>query len=338
MIPASMLLVSLSLGTALHGEPPDEDVDEVLARYEKSCGGASTPECKRLQWQLEADLYGKLRALVAATGQGLEGEVLRVALEADTPQLKAFALRRLQGNVPPDLLPIVVAAVDNPYAMVREAALDVLRQVDQQRYGRYGERQRRSSPSYPVADTAPDAAALGGPVYAGARFRPVASNEEFALFSTQDAQDKVIAFYAKGNRKALTASELTAEQKKKVMTMSDPMAMMELMKKAQAEGKDPSQVIMAKQREMMGGGVNTQAWEGKPGVVSPRYVALDDGGGRRVLVFQDEILGGTSIVFFLVSPHTEAAMAAASGKSSRDPMQALELQTFLRQPLIESEK
>jgi len=332
--PATFVL-SLWLGTALHGEPPAEDLSEAVARFEKSCTGSTSRECKQLQWQIEAGLYGQLRSLVAATGRGLEGDVLRVALAADTPQLKAFALRRLPGNPPADLLPLVVAALDSPYAMVREAALNVLHQ--DARYARYGERRLPpSSPGYPVADEAPGAAALGGPVYPGARFRPFASNDQMALFSSPDAADKVVAFYAKGNRRALTPAELTAEQKKKAMAMSDPMAMMELVKKAQAEGKDPSTVIMARQKEMMGGGASAQAFDKKPGVVSPRFIALDDAGSRRVLVFSDEVLGGTSIVFFLVSAQTEQAMSPAA--RATNPMQGVELQQFIHQPLIESEK
>jgi hypothetical protein len=334
-----MLVIELMLGTALYGVPPDDDdLPELTARYEK-CAGATTPDCKRLQWQLETAFYGQLRAVIAATGERLEGDVLRVALEADSPQLKAFALQRMPSPVPADLLPLLVAALDSPYAMVREQALTLLGNSDP-KYNRYHDRATRAGDrQIPLVDPAlPDAAALGGPVYGGAKFRPMASSDQFALFTTADPQDKVIAFYAKGNRKAQTADEVKAGMKKKAMAMQDPMAMLELMKKAQAEGKDPAAVMMAKQQEMMGG-TSTQHFEGKPGVTNARYIALDDGGARTVLVFKDDILGATSIVFFLTSPATVQAMAAiSSGKNSRDPMKMVELQQYLAKPLLESEK
>jgi hypothetical protein len=335
--PLSILTLQLMLGSALHGIPPDDDeLAEVSARYEK-CAGATTPECKRLQWRLEGALYGKLRAIVGYSGERIEGDVLRVALEADTPQLKAYALQRMPSPVLPDLLPLVLAAMDSQYAMVREPAMNLLRNTDP-KYNKYQDRATRSGDrSIPIVDPVqPDAAALGGPVYPGARFRPFASSDQVALFTSSDPQDKVIAFYAKGNRKAQTAAEVTAEQKRKVMAMSDPKAMMELMKKAQAEGKNPTEVMMARQKELMG--PNIQTFEGKAGVTNARYIALDDAGGRSVLVFKDDSLGATSIVFFVTPPATAAAMAAMGSGSGSDPMQTLELQQYVSKPLLESEK
>lgn len=178
---------------------------------------------------------------LAPPGKTLDAEVLRVALEAETPQLKAFALRHISGRAPQDLLPVVLAALDNPYAMVREAAMQVLHNTDV-RYDRYSDRHAtRPQVRFPVADVAPDADALGGSLYPGATFRPFA-----------DPLDRVIAFYAKGNRKALTTAEVTAEQKKKIGAMSNPMEMIERMKKARAEGKDPAAAIMEMQKEMAG--------------------------------------------------------------------------------------
>jgi hypothetical protein len=336
MSSAPLLVVALNLGTALHGEPPTDDLSDAVARYQKSCAGSATVECKRLQWQIEGGLYSKLRTLMAATGQGLEGEVLRISLEAETPQLKAFALRRMPQRASADLLPLVLAAFDSPYAMVREPALSVLRQTDA-RYARYGDRHlANSNAAFPIADPVPDTTALGGPLYPGAKYRPFASNQEIALFSTADPPDKVLAFYAKGNRKALTAAELNAEMKKKATSMSDPMAMMEAVKKAQAEGRNPQDAIMAMQKEMMGGGVNSKAFEGKPGVLNARYVALNDAGSKRVLIFQDDILGGTSLVFFLTSPEAERA-TTAMGQRTNDMMLRVQMQQLLHQPLIESE-
>jgi hypothetical protein len=328
-----ILIVELMLGSALYGEPPDEDVSAAAARYEANCAGSTTPECKRLQWQIEGVLYGLARARLAVTGKAVNSEVLLVALEADTPQLKAFALRSISRRPPDDLLPLIQTALDSPYAMVREPALNLLGRFDP-RYARYSDRRaNRSEPPFPIADPVPDEDALGGPLYPGATFRPFASNEQLALFTTADPPDNVIAFYAKGNRKALTGAELTAEQKKRASTMNDPMAMMELVKKAKAEGKDPTAAIMAKEKEMVGSAIDSKAFERGRGVVSPRYVALNDVGSRTVAVFKDDSLGTTSIVFFLPSHATDHSMTPGA-----NPMQQLKLQQYIRQPLIDSEK
>jgi hypothetical protein len=337
--PLPMLAMRLMLGSALYGVPPDDDdLAAMSARYEK-CAGAATPECKRLQWRLEAALYGELRAIVGSSGERLPPDVLRAALAADTPQLKAFALQRMPSPVPADLLPLVLAAIDSEYAMVREPALNLLGNTDP-KYRKYADGVTRAGArnARRAAPVRPDAAALGGPVYPGASYRPFASTDEAALFTSSDPQDKVIAFYAKPNRPAQTAAEVKAGMQKKAMAMQDPMAMMELMKKAQAEGKNPADVMMAKQKEMMGGG-NIQAFEGKAGVTNPRYIALDDAGTRTVLVFKDDSLGGTSIVFFVTSPQAAAVMAGMGSRSSgSDPMQAVQLQQYVNKPLLESEK
>jgi hypothetical protein len=337
-VSAAMLVMSLMLSQTLYGIPPDEeDTADLVARYESSCGGASTPECKQLQWQLEGLLYQQVRAYQNYYGKAVDPEVVMVALAADSPQLKTWGIRALQSPASPEAVSLMVEALDNPYPQVREAALTALRQVDS-KYARYGDRSVRSDgPSeYPRADPVPTPAVLGGPVYPGAKFRAFASNEQFALFTTPDPVEKVLAFYATGNRKAQTGAEMKAEAQKKAQAMSDPQAMMALMRQAQAQGKDVTAMILERQKAA-GGGMELMGYEGKAGVVGPKYVSLSDDGSKRVLVFKDDSLGATSMVFQVSDPQREALMTQTmSGKGGGlDAMQRMELQKFVQKPLAD---
>jgi hypothetical protein len=187
-----------------------------------------------------------------------------------------------------------------------------------------------------MADAVPSAAFLGGKPYPGAKFRAFASNGKFALFNTPDSPDKVLGFYATGNRKPQTGAEMKADAQKKAMAMSDPQQVMALMKQAQAQGKDITTMMLERQKAA-GGGMELMNFEKENGVVGPKYVALNDDGSRRVLVFKDDILGGTSIVFQPSDPELEAAqMQMMSGKGGGlDPMQRMELQKFVQKPLAD---
>jgi len=62
-------------------------------------------------------------------------------------------------------------------------------------------------------------------------------------------------------------------------------------------------------------------------------VALNDAGSRTVAVFKDDILEATSIVFFLQNPALDQDLMPGA-----NPMQQVELQQYIHEPLIESDK
>ena len=333
----ALWVVSLALGTAFYSPPPDEeDLQDLISRYQSTCGGSSTPSCKQLQWQLEGILYADLRAYQNYTGKGVDPDVVIAALGADSPQLKLWGIRAAGSRPSPDGMALIVEALDDPYPRVREEALNTLR--NDPKYARYQDRSARSGgPSdYPRPDPVPTPATIGGPVYPGAKFRAFASSDKFALYTTPDPVEKVIGFYATGSRKAQTSSEVKAEAQKKTQAMSDPQAMMALMKQAQAQGKDIATMMLERQKSLAGGS-ELLSYEGQPGVVAPKYVPLSDDGSRRVLIFKDESLGATSIVFQVSNPEQDAAMTQmmAGKPGGLDPMQRMELQKFVQKPLAD---
>jgi hypothetical protein len=337
-VSTALWVVSLALGTAFYSAPPDEeDVPDLISRYQSTCGGSSTPTCKQLQWQLEGILYADLRAYQNYTGKGVDPEVVMAALGADSPQLKLWGIRAAGTRPSSEATALIVEALDDPYPRVREEALNTLRNLDP-KYVKYQDRLLRSGgPSdYPRPDPVPTAATIGGQVYPGAKFRAFASNDKFALYTTSDPVEKVLAFYATGGRKAQSSAEVKAEAQKKTQAMSDPQAMMALMKQAQAQGKDIATMMMERQKSV-GGGMELLTYEGKAGVVGPKYVPLNDGGSRRVLVFKDDSLGATSVVFEVSDPERAAATTQMmSGKTGGlDPMQRMELQKFVQKPLAD---
>lgn len=335
---APMLMITLILGQAIYGIPPDEeDTSDLITRYESSCSGSSTPDCKRLQWQLEGLLYADVRAYQNYTGKAVDPEVVVAALGADSPQLKVWGIRAAGSRPSPEATALLVEALEDPYPRVRDAALAALRQVDP-KYAKYPDREARTDgpTDYPSPNRVPAMANLGGPVYPGAKFRAFASSDRFAFFTTPDAVDKVLAFYATGGRKAQTGAEMKADAQRKAQSMSDPQAMMAMMKQAQAQGKDITTMMLERQKAATAG-MELMGYEGKPGVVTPKYVPLSDDGSKRVLVFKDDSLGATSIVFQVIDPERDAAMTAMmTGKGTGlDPMQRMELQKFVQKPLAD---
>lgn len=298
---AALLTLALTQGMnviTFNAQPVDRH--QVAARYTSGCGGAAArgPECKQLQWQLEQILYNDLRAGAAATH-----DTLRIAAAADVPLLAALGLSRLGEGYTAADEPIVIAQSESPFPAVRRAAFDLAAQRSIERLQRLRPRVREGAQAaFPSADEIPGADRLIAPVYPGAAYRYYASDAHRAFFTSDDAPDKVAAFYSAGGRKVLTLEQLKGEQARRAAQLQaaakDPMAMVRAMQDAIRAGQDPQQAAMAMTAKLGGADKDwSQGLAAEEGVVAPRFVLLDDTLQRMMLLFRDAILGKTALVF-----------------------------------------
>lgn len=332
MLPIAQCMVVLALGTTIRAQSEAVDVEAVRKKYAASCTPSATSDaCKQMRWKLEHALYTDL-VLSMQDGESSPPSAIEVGLNAETPQLRALALQIAPHG--PARMASAVAAVDSPYATVRQEAANVIRSHGDDKQRRMLDRQASGNrPEYPVADTQPDPARLKVKPYPGATYRYFASNDEQAYFSTADAPDKVVAFYTQGGKKAYSASELKLAMKSRAMAAMDQSKMIQLMQEAQAKGQDPTQAMMAWQKSLAGLGTDpTRNFEEREGVVSPRYIPADDMFSRVVVVFRDELVGATAIVVPVPSPASEAAMNV----SGDEVMQMVARQQFMQQPIIDT--
>jgi len=331
MLPIAQCVVILALGTSIRAQTEKVDVEGLRKKYAASCTPSSTSEpCKQMRWKLEYALYTDL-VLSMQDGQTPPPSAIEVGLNAETPQLRALALQIAPQG--PAKVASAVAGIDSPYATVRQEAANVIRSYgDDKQRGMLDRQASGSRPEYPVADEAPDPARLKVKVYPGATYRYFASNDEEAYFSTPDPPEKVAGFYTQGGRKAYSASELQEAMKARARGAMDQGKMMQMIQEAQAKGQDPTQAIMAWQKSLAGLGSDpTRNFEGRQGIVSPRYIPADDMFSRVVVVFRDELVGATGIAVPLPPKAADAAMPTGDAV-----MQQVARMQFLQQPTIDS--
>ncbi|HSP18539.1 MAG TPA: hypothetical protein VLQ79_03435, partial [Myxococcaceae bacterium] len=286
--------------------------------------------CRQLRWKLETALYTGMIASMQA-GEPPPSSAVEVGLSAEVPQLRVLALKlATQG---PARTAAAVAALESPYSTVRVEASEILRSDESKR--RLLDRQSSGPrPGYPIADRMPDPARLKVRPYPGATYRWFASGPELAFFTTPDAPDRVVAFYSQAGRKAYGAKEFQEAGRARAQAAMDPNKMMKVLQDAQEQGQDPAQAMMAWQRSLSGlGNDPTRQFEGKQGIVSPRYIPADDLFSRVVVVFRDESLGATAVAVPLPSEAGEAAAAMATGDGM---MQKISRDQYLQKPIIDS--
>jgi hypothetical protein len=284
-----------------------------------------------MRWKLEDVLYVDL-LLSMQDGETPPPSAIEVGLAAETPRLRALALQLAPQG--PARTSAAVAALDSPYATVREEAAAILRSSGDEKQRRMLDRQASGKrPEYPVADAQPDPARLKAKVYPGATYRYFASGPEEAYFSTSDSPDKVVAFYTQGGQKAYSASELKQAMKSRATSAAmDQSKMMQVIQEAQKKGQDPAQAMMAWQKSFSGLGSDpTRNFEGKQGVVSPRYIPADDMFSRVVVVFRDDLVGATAIAVPLPPLAADAPMPTGN-----DVMKSVARQQYMHQPIIDT--
>lgn len=330
----ALLAGATVLAHLIVSQPPELTTQEALKKFDATCAGKkSTPACDQLRWQLEYALYEDLIFLARTTGE-LDDAILRIGAAADVPQLKAFCLDRIHDRgLQAAEHPLVIAALNDPYPLVRASAQKMVGELPDEKHSRMLSREARSDRGDPattvfglIGGSLPDAKKLGAQPYPGATYWYFASDRDSDFFTTRDAPEKVIAFYAKGNKKALTAEQLEARVEATMDAPGkDPMAVARMMQEAMARGEDPQKVIegMAK-----GGDVGSVDWtrniEGEDGVVKPRYVVLSETQffGKPlptgvVVIFKDEIMGGTSVVFRRQPPQPSAPAGTSQKEIER---------------------
>jgi len=331
MLPIAQCVMILALGTSVRAQGDKVDVAAVQTKYAASCTASSTSEaCKQMRSQLEAALYTDL-LLSMENGDTPPPSAIEVGLKAETPQLRTLALQLAPQG--PARAAAAVAALDSPYATVREEAAGILRSSGDEKQRRMLDRQASGKRvEYPVADAQPDPARLKVKAYPGATYRYFASSPEEAYFSTGDSPDKVVAFYAQGGSKAYSASELKQAMKSRAMSAMDQSKMIQLVQEAQRKGQDPTQAMMAWQKSLAGLGSDpTRNFEGKQGVVSPKYIPADDMFSRVVVVFRDDLLGATAIAVPLPPRAADAPMP-----SGDEVMKSVARQQYMQQPTIDA--
>jgi hypothetical protein len=331
MLPIAQCVVVLALGSSIRAQGEKVDVAAVQKKYAASCTASSTSDaCKLMRWQLESALYRDL-LLSMENGDSPPPSAIEVGLNAETPQLRTLALQIAPQG--PARIKAAVASLDSPYATVREAAAAVIRSDGDDKQRRMLDRQASGNrPEYPVADAQPDPARLKVKPYPGATYRYFASGPEEAYFSTADAPDKVVAFYAQGGQKAYSASELKQAMKSRATSAMDQSKMIQLIQEAQRKGQDPTQAMMAWQKSLSGLGSDpTRNFEGKQGVVSPKYIPADDMFSRVVVVFRDDLTGATAIAVPLPPLAADAPMP-----SGDEVMKSVARQQYMHQPTIDT--
>ncbi|HVO31483.1 MAG TPA: HEAT repeat domain-containing protein, partial [bacterium] len=123
-------MIALAVVAALlapHGiqsQPPALTTEQAQAKYSAECRGKNTEDCKNLRWQVEYALYEDLR-FAARLNQPIDADTQHVGATADCPQLKTFILHLWRGGgMPKADQPAVIAALNDPYPRVREAAFE----------------------------------------------------------------------------------------------------------------------------------------------------------------------------------------------------------------------
>lgn len=283
------------------GSGPEPDVQSLLQKWRSQCATTpGSPACQQTRVLLERALFRDLTKLYLA-GERLDRPVLQVAARAGSPELAAFGLRRLADAPRAEDAVAAAEGLDSPFPAVRSAAAELAHGLEARGLKLLANRISRG-PSIKgtglVAEEAPTAKFLGAALYPGARFQFAASRPGMAVFTTTDAPDKVLAFYAKG-KKVLTGEELKALRKGKP-SKGDEQAQAQQMMAALMQGRDPQKVMeelgqseQARQTDW-GKGI-----EGEAGIQAPRYAVLEEAGPnipvRVVAAYRDEALGATAI-------------------------------------------
>lgn len=300
IVPLAMLMLASIRG----GQGPNPDVNRLLQTWNSQCAtNPDSPTCRQTRILLERTLYRGLTRQYL-TGERIDRPLLQAAARAETPELAAFGLRRLADAPRAEDAVAAAEGLDSPFPAVRSAAAELAHGLENHGLKLLANRIAHRSAikgTGLIAEEPPGTKTLGAAPYPGARFRFAASQPGMAVFTTNDAPDKVLAFYAKG-RKTLTAEELKARRKEKP-SKGDEQAMVQLMMAELMKGKDPQQVAQELGQSEQGRQTDWgKGIEGEAGIVAPRFIVLAETGPQRIptqvlVVYRDEAFGSTAIAF-----------------------------------------
>lgn len=295
------LMIVLDVGRVgyppLRDNPEPFDPDAAVTEFGKSCTPPNKgPRCPLLRRQIEAVYLSDLLERRAA-GDTLDPSFYRAALKAENPLLVVLGLRGLAKQhklTDAD----VSRGIEDPRYAVRTTAVRFAQPAVAAGVEKRGDRAESSDGDgwlVGVRDPDPTAADLGAAVYPGSKLRYFATGPHRWFFTTTDSPDKVVAFYTKGGKRTVTAADL-----KKMGTAKPDMAAI------MAEAQSDPQALM----RMMQDAATTPRtdWtaqlDGQPGVVDPKYVIVAENKTfgnvvptAVVMIFKDEVLGATAVVF-----------------------------------------
>lgn len=309
----NILAVTALAASLVIVRPALVDPDAAIDRFEKECAGdATSAPCAALRGQVEQILLQDLLTLQAADAE-ISPEIYRLAAKADTPLLRAVALRGLarHGFDSSGDVALLQAALESAVPALRIAALQAASQVGDKRIlslkaraaeGRYAntpDRDEVGAAGSILPDKVPDAKQLGVALYPGATYQFFASSAALAFFTSSDPPEKAIAFYTSSLKDQRTYTKKELEQL--VPAGPDPNATIEMTK---GGAQNPmAQRLKAAKAWAEGRYDWGKGFEGHQGVEDPRYVIVDeaDKSGRRVptkvvAIFNDKLLGQTAIV------------------------------------------
>jgi hypothetical protein len=229
--------------------------------------------------------------------------------------------------------PTLIALLNDPVPAVRSAARAAMGASTDPAANRLAERAPQSDYDNFVANTPPDPASLGTPVYEGATYSFAISDpvEGVAAYASAAPRDDLLAFYEpKGVGGSLTLSEFEQSYSTLDDLDDNPAAamqfqqqlMMQMMQQKKSGGKfDPMAMMSPPATEL-----DTERYRGGDFYANPRIVVLEemDLGSmkiakRAVVIFADELQGGSGIVFH-TPPPSPFPGAPGAGPSPSTPI------------------
>jgi hypothetical protein len=292
------------------------DPDAVIDRYQRDCSGAAqSPDCRALRLDVEAIFLESLLA-VRATNETVDPRWYRLAAASATAQLACIGLNELiwdpRRSAQDEVL--IMRALDSPYRAVRGAVW-----VNASRVPALGASLKRSGGfNYgtlsgvcvdDARDAVPGAKWAGG--YPGAQFRAFASNDSRRWFTTADAPEKVIAWFAARGKPARTAQQMMEDEQARFLEEMNRLS------------ENPEQDNTAKMMELMTGQGSQAQWSAPfrdmEDIGEVKYVMI--GANQAIAIFRDDALQATSIVATQpaerldLTPDIEAATEEAEMRS-----------------------
>ena len=326
------VLLAASPGALAQTAPTEKDyeADEAaLGRAEAICGqDRDSEECKDLM-ETASGIITRHLLLLAASGDGAQYmDVVVPYARAQNPRIRRAAAVAVGGLVPiAKETPTLAALLNDPVPAVRSAAKAALAASIDPAANRLGERAGRADDRNFVAESAPDPAGLGAPVYDGAAYSYYASAPEDGelAYASADPRADVLEFYeAQAAGGSLTLSEfeksyvgLDALENNPAVAMQ--MIMQTMQKGGSGGGFDPSAMMTPPAPD-----IDLERYRDDTVYTTPRIVVLEEMdlgemklAKRAVVIFEDRLLGGSGIVL-----HTPPPPVRIPGMSTMAPSPA----------------
>ena len=211
----SLIATTLILGA----EIPEEQLDQLVARWNSECQSeVLTPECAGLSASIEAGLYELLRKLTL-NRQPIDREVLRAAAESNMPALAKLGVSMLGEPKTQEDADALLYAVDHPVLAVRYIAARNLGFAKNAQWlamqpfwtGWTLAPSANGPQESLIPDPQPDPSQFGMKSFNGLTFRYYGSDQNVAMFTTDESADSVVKRFG-ANRRVLSSLEAMTAQ------------------------------------------------------------------------------------------------------------------------------